>query len=137
MPKKLGRKWFTRRKMLTPTFHFKILEDFVQVFNEQSQILIQQLQEALKEKNELDIYPFIARCTLDIICGTFHSSYFLKCNSTLFWCHNPCRHSDGMQHRSPSPKRQRIRQSRLHVIIFFIILLSESLCSPVDFFIMY
>jgi|688.fasta_scaffold557720_2 hypothetical protein len=57
--------------MLTPTFHFKILEDFVQVFNEQSQILIEQLHDALKVENELDIYPFITRCTLDIICGQF------------------------------------------------------------------
>ena len=33
-----GQKWFTRRKMITPTFHFKILEDFLVVMNEQSQI---------------------------------------------------------------------------------------------------
>ncbi|XP_046451576.1 cytochrome P450 4c3-like isoform X1 [Daphnia pulex] len=65
-----GRKWFERRKMLTPTFHFKILEDFVQVFNEQSQNLIQQLHDAIKLKNEIDVYPFITRCTLDIICDT-------------------------------------------------------------------
>lgn len=65
----IGRKWFERRKMLTPTFHFKILEDFVQVFNEQSQNLIQQLHDAIKLKNEIDVYPFITRCTLDIICG--------------------------------------------------------------------
>ena len=57
--------------MLTPTFHFQIFEDFVQVFNEQSQILIEQLHDALKVENELDIYPFITRCTLDIICGQF------------------------------------------------------------------
>ena len=68
---KSGSKWFSRRKLLTPTFHFQILEDFVQVFNEQSQILIEQLHDALKVENELDIYPFITRCTLDIICGQF------------------------------------------------------------------
>ena len=55
--------------MLTPTFHFKILEDFVEIFNEQSRILIAQINEALKDKNDFDIYPFITRCTLDIICG--------------------------------------------------------------------
>lgn len=68
---KIGKKWFERRKMLTPTFHFKILGDFVQVFNEQSQNLIQQLHDAIKLKNEIDVYPFITRCTLDIICGLF------------------------------------------------------------------
>ena len=42
----------------------------MQVFNEQSQILVKQLNTALKDKNDFDIYPFITRCTLDIICGT-------------------------------------------------------------------
>ena len=66
-----GNKWFTRRKMLTPTFHFKILEDFVQVFNEQTDILITRLTRAAEEMDDFNIYPFITRCTLDIICGIF------------------------------------------------------------------
>ncbi len=64
-----GSKWQSRRKLLTPAFHFKILEDFVHVFNEQSQILVDKLnQVALKEKS-FNIFPFITLCTLDIICG--------------------------------------------------------------------
>jgi cytochrome P450 family 4 len=56
--------------MLTPAFHFKILEDFFHVFNEQSQVLIQKLSAiSTTEKDGFDIYPFISRCTLDIICG--------------------------------------------------------------------
>ncbi|KAI9564177.1 hypothetical protein GHT06_007915 [Daphnia sinensis] len=65
-----GSKWVSRRKLLTAAFHFKILEDFLQVFNEQSQILIQKLSAALKVRNDFDIYPFITLCTLDIICDT-------------------------------------------------------------------
>nr|CAH0113094.1 unnamed protein product [Daphnia galeata] len=66
-----GSKWSTRRKLLTPTFHFKILGDFIHIFNEQSQVLIQQLNAALLTKKDgFDIYPFITRCTLDIICET-------------------------------------------------------------------
>ena len=56
--------------MLTPSFHFKILEDFVHVFNEQSQILVGKLNEALPNGGDTNIYQYVTRCTLDIICGT-------------------------------------------------------------------
>jgi len=74
-----GNKWFTRRKMLTPTFHFKILEDFVQVFNEQTDILITRLKRAAEEMDDFNIYPFITRCTLDIICGIFLATNIHAC----------------------------------------------------------
>ncbi|KAK9744650.1 Cytochrome P450 [Popillia japonica] len=32
-----GRRWFQHRKLITPTFHFKILENFMDVFIEKSQ----------------------------------------------------------------------------------------------------
>lgn len=63
----IGSKWHQRRKMLTPTFHFKILEDFVHVFNEQSKILVEKLSK--KVDQDFDIFPFITLCTLDVICG--------------------------------------------------------------------
>ena len=54
--------------MLTPTFHFQILEDFIQVFNEQSKICVEILQKKVG-KGSFDIFPYITHCTLDIICG--------------------------------------------------------------------
>ncbi|XP_046655326.1 cytochrome P450 4C1-like isoform X2 [Daphnia pulicaria] len=63
-----GSKWHKRRKMLTPTFHFKILEEFIHVFNEQSAVLVEKLGE--KVGQDFDIFPFITRCTLDVICET-------------------------------------------------------------------
>lgn len=53
--------------MLTPTFHFKILEDFIHVFNEQSVILIDKLDK--KVDQECEIFSFVTLCTLDVICG--------------------------------------------------------------------
>lgn len=41
-------KWRPRRKLLTPTFHYDILKNFVHVFNYQSEILVQQLAKYLQ-----------------------------------------------------------------------------------------
>ena len=37
-------KWKIRRRLITPTFHFKILNSFIQVLQEQSETLVAQLQ---------------------------------------------------------------------------------------------
>lgn len=59
-------KWRNRRKLLTPAFHFRILENFQDIFNEQSNILIKKIKE--KKENEIfDISEIIPLCTLDII----------------------------------------------------------------------
>ncbi|XP_031558794.1 cytochrome P450 4V2-like [Actinia tenebrosa] len=62
-----GEKWKRRRRQITPTFHFKILNVFIQVFEEQSKILVSVLKDEC-EKGKLDIFPKITRCALDIIC---------------------------------------------------------------------
>ncbi|PAA58255.1 hypothetical protein BOX15_Mlig026450g1 [Macrostomum lignano] len=67
-----GEKWHSRRKMLTPAFHFSILQDFCPVFSEQSRVLLQVLDDQLNADGqaELDIFPYMGRCALDIICET-------------------------------------------------------------------
>uniref|UniRef100_A0AAV2LKC8 aromatase n=1 Tax=Knipowitschia caucasica TaxID=637954 RepID=A0AAV2LKC8_KNICA len=64
-----GKKWRQRRKMLTPTFHFSILTDFMEVMNEQSEILVEKLQNKAG-KEVFDCYPYVTLCALDIICET-------------------------------------------------------------------
>nr|pir cytochrome P450 enzyme, CYP4C39 enzyme - green crab, common shore crab [Carcinus maenas]AAQ93010.1 cytochrome P450 CYP4C39 [Carcinus maenas] len=64
-----GKKWHSRRKILTPAFHFKILEDFVEVFNSQSNKMLDKLTPKADGK-AFDIFPYITLCTLDIICET-------------------------------------------------------------------
>ncbi|XP_037949227.1 cytochrome P450 4d8-like [Teleopsis dalmanni] len=65
-----GKKWFSRRKVITPAFHFKILEEFVDVFDQQSNILLERLTEKADGKTEFDVYPFICLAALDIIAET-------------------------------------------------------------------
>uniref|UniRef100_T1JES0 Cytochrome P450 n=1 Tax=Strigamia maritima TaxID=126957 RepID=T1JES0_STRMM len=62
-----GAKWRSRRKLLTPSFHFRILEDFISVFNEQAEVLVNKLRIEAK-KPSFDIFPLMTLCTLDIIC---------------------------------------------------------------------
>ncbi|XP_022249547.1 cytochrome P450 4c3-like isoform X2 [Limulus polyphemus] len=62
-----GNKWRARRKMVTPAFHFRILEDFIVVFNEQSQILVEKLRQVQNHK-WVNMVNYVTLCTLDAIC---------------------------------------------------------------------
>nr|AFD04432.1 cytochrome P450 [Culex quinquefasciatus] len=64
-----GEKWFQRRKIITPTFHFKILESFVEVFNKETDVLVNNLRTHVG-KGEFDIYDPISLYALDSICST-------------------------------------------------------------------
>jgi hypothetical protein len=55
-------------QILTPAFHFKILEDFIDIFNEQSAILVKKLEKEL-DRDLFNIFPYVTLCTLDIVCG--------------------------------------------------------------------
>jgi cytochrome P450 len=63
-----GTKWHSRRKLLTSSFHFKILENFVEIFSEKSEILAKKLQQEAGGQ-VFNVHPYITRCALDIICG--------------------------------------------------------------------
>ncbi|KAL3271395.1 hypothetical protein HHI36_021877 [Cryptolaemus montrouzieri] len=62
-------RWKKHRKIITPAFHFQILEKFVAIFERSTLVLIKKLKEQQEKKN-LDIYPLVDLCTLDIICET-------------------------------------------------------------------
>ncbi|XP_071042446.1 cytochrome P450 4V2 [Parasteatoda tepidariorum] len=64
-----GKKWRYRRKLLTPTFHFRILEDFLPIFNEQSNILVSKMRK-FEASAIVDVVPLITSCTIDIISET-------------------------------------------------------------------
>nr|XP_055061630.1 cytochrome P450 4V2 isoform X1 [Misgurnus anguillicaudatus] len=64
-----GDKWRRRRKMLTPTFHFSILTEFLEVMNEQAEVLIEKLEKHAG-KGPFNCFNHITLCALDIICET-------------------------------------------------------------------
>ncbi|XP_075156364.1 putative cytochrome P450 4d14 [Haematobia irritans] len=63
-------KWYARRKLLTPTYHFKILDQFVEVFDQQSRVLIKRLSKQADGKTALNMFPIICLTALDIITET-------------------------------------------------------------------
>lgn len=75
-----GRKWHTRRKIITPTFHFKILEQFVEIFDQQSSIFVEQLRTKAISGEEFDAFPVVTLCALDVIC---ESAMGTKVNAQL------------------------------------------------------
>uniref|UniRef100_UPI003AAE9A0B cytochrome P450 4V8 n=1 Tax=Centroberyx gerrardi TaxID=166262 RepID=UPI003AAE9A0B len=64
-----GLKWRQRRKMLTPTFHFSILTEFLEVMNEQAEVLVEKLEKEVG-KGPFNCSNHITLCALDIICET-------------------------------------------------------------------
>jgi cytochrome P450 family 4 len=54
--------------MIRPAFHFKILEKFVEVFNNNAGILVEKLADHVGG-SEFDIFSYISLCALDSICG--------------------------------------------------------------------
>ncbi|EDW10178.1 probable cytochrome P450 4d14 [Drosophila mojavensis] len=65
-----GKKWFRRRKIITPTFHFKILEQFVEVFDQQSAIMAEKLYDRADGKTVINMFPVACLAALDIIAET-------------------------------------------------------------------
>uniref|UniRef100_A0A182JJE4 Uncharacterized protein n=1 Tax=Anopheles atroparvus TaxID=41427 RepID=A0A182JJE4_ANOAO len=74
-----GSKWAQRRKVITPTFHFKILEDFLVIMNHQAGVFIDKLAPNVDGPN-FDIYEHVTYCALDIIS---ESAMGVKLNTQL------------------------------------------------------
>ncbi|KAI1699532.1 cytochrome p450 domain-containing protein [Ditylenchus destructor] len=64
-------KWRNQRRMLTPTFHFSMLGDYMGSFNKHSKIFVGNLEKNADTGAMVDIYPSIISLTLDVTCGKF------------------------------------------------------------------
>jgi cytochrome P450 len=63
------KKWHRHRKLLTPTFHFSVLDNMMEVMTEKGQYLADRLTQKADGKF-FNIYPYLTLCELDIICET-------------------------------------------------------------------
>ncbi|CAF4843510.1 unnamed protein product [Rotaria sp. Silwood1] len=66
-----GKKWKTRRRIITPSFHnSSLLLNCIDTFNEQLDIGLKCFQKLADQKVETNLYPLISAWTLDVICET-------------------------------------------------------------------
>lgn len=63
-----NKKWFSRRRVITPTFHFKILEQFFEVFVKHNRALLKKLEETADGK-AFDIFPIVTASVMNALCG--------------------------------------------------------------------
>lgn len=61
-----GEKWHTRRRMLTPAFHFDILKEYLEVFKEESDKLVLSLKQLVG--TDVNIVAISTQFTLNTIC---------------------------------------------------------------------
>lgn len=64
-----GDKWRSRRKLLTPAFHFNVLNGFMRIFDEEAKTLVSVLEKEADTGKIFNFFPYMKRCALDIICG--------------------------------------------------------------------
>ncbi|XP_071647079.1 cytochrome P450 4C1-like isoform X3 [Temnothorax longispinosus] len=64
-----GAKWHSRRKILTPSFHFNILQHFIQILIEEGENMTKSLKNAGGTIVK-DLVPFFSEHTLNAICET-------------------------------------------------------------------
>ncbi|XP_044742676.1 cytochrome P450 4C1-like [Chrysoperla carnea] len=65
-----GSHWRETRKLVTPAFHFDILQKFFEVFVEQTNVLIDILKEHANTNKNFDIGHIMKLFALDVICET-------------------------------------------------------------------
>ncbi|KAH8239508.1 hypothetical protein KR032_005102, partial [Drosophila birchii] len=65
-----GEKWAHRRKITVPTFNYTMIKEFAFVFEKQSRILIDRLEEYAETGRQVDFLQFISCFTLDSFCET-------------------------------------------------------------------
>ena len=65
-----GAKWKQRRRLITPSFHFNILDKYMEAMNKHSSELVDILKRKCAAEEEIHLEMLLSMCTLDIICDT-------------------------------------------------------------------
>ncbi|GMS94404.1 hypothetical protein PENTCL1PPCAC_16579, partial [Pristionchus entomophagus] len=68
-------KWYGRRKMLTPAFHFNVLKGYQEIIVKQAQqIMMEQVDAFADTGREVDLFPYVKRCASEPFLETAMST---------------------------------------------------------------
>jgi cytochrome P450 family 4 subfamily V len=65
-----GLKWKKRRRQITPSFHFSILNGFATIFEDHSKILVDKLKSFSESGETVEVQEAVSLAKLDVICET-------------------------------------------------------------------
>lgn len=65
-----GDKWRKTRKMLTPAFHFGILDSFLDTFNKNGRVFCEVMETRVGESN-FNVMDLVKMCALDNVSGNY------------------------------------------------------------------
>lgn len=86
--------WKPIRKLLNPCFNLKILQSFVPIFNDKTNLMLNNLKKEVGT-GPFDVAQYLHACTLDMVCGQYINEFpssrlwsYLKLRSFPLWCFN-------------------------------------------------
>ena len=65
LPSSCGAKWARMRSLLTPAFHFDVLKQYTNLYNDAADLLIDKIKTLATNGESIDAYSLVSRATLD------------------------------------------------------------------------
>ncbi|XP_035795900.1 cytochrome P450 4g15-like [Anopheles albimanus] len=63
-----GHKWRQHRKLIAPTFHLNVLKSFIDLFNENSRLVVEKMRQ--ENGKAFDCHDYMSECTVEILLET-------------------------------------------------------------------
>lgn len=73
-----GSKWRSHRKLIAPTFHLNVLKSFIDLFNENSRLVVNKMK--TEGKKTFDAHDYMSECTVEILLGKLRCKNINLCN---------------------------------------------------------